>query len=157
MRRSPSFTELPRYPVTAGTAMLAIGITIAWWAKMDFSSLFESAMIRRGELWRLVTCIFPDLNIWHLAFNVYWLWVLGTLIEQVYGHLRTVALILLFAIGSVRSNLLFPPAESDSRVSAMACSDCSGFFPNETNAFAMQSMRGPFNSSSCGSSSAFSL
>lgn len=100
MRRSPSFTELPRYPVTAGTAMLAIGITIAWWAKMDFSSLFESAMIRRGELWRLVTCIFPHFNIWHLAFNVYWLWVLGTLIEQVYGHLRTVALILLFAIGS---------------------------------------------------------
>jgi membrane associated rhomboid family serine protease len=100
MRRSPGITELPRYPVTAGTAMLAIGITIAWWAKMDFSSLFESAMIRRGELWRLVTCIFPHLNIWHLAFNVYWLWVFGTLIEQVYGHLRTVALILLFAIGS---------------------------------------------------------
>jgi membrane associated rhomboid family serine protease len=47
-----------------------------------------------------VTCIFPHLNIWHLAFNVYWLWVFGTLIEQVYGHLRTVALILLFAIGS---------------------------------------------------------
>jgi len=100
MRRSPSITELPRYPVTAGTAMLAIGITIAWWAKMDVSSLFETAMIRRGELWRLVTCIFPHLSIWHLVFNVYWLWVFGTLIEQVYGHLKTAALILLFAIGS---------------------------------------------------------
>lgn len=93
-------TELPCYPVTAGTAMLAIGITIAWWAKMDVSPLFESAMIRRGELWRLVTCIFPHLSIWHLAFNVYWLWAFGTLIEQVYGHFKTAALILLFAIGS---------------------------------------------------------
>jgi membrane associated rhomboid family serine protease len=100
MRRSPSLTEFSRYPVTAGTAMLAIGITIAWWAKMDVSSLFESAMIRRGELWRLVTCIFPHLSIWHLAFNIYWLWVFGTLIEQLYGHLKTAALILLFAIGS---------------------------------------------------------
>lgn len=100
MRHSPSLTELPRYPVTAGTAMLAIGITIAWWAKADVSPLFETAMIRRGELWRLVTSIFPHLSLWRLVFNVYWLWVFGTLIEQVYGHLKTAALILLFAIGS---------------------------------------------------------
>jgi len=57
-------------------------------------------MIRRGEVWRLVTAIFPHTNLLHLAFNIYWLWVFGTLIEQVHGHFRTVALIALFALGS---------------------------------------------------------
>ena len=57
-------------------------------------------MIRRGELWRLISAIFPHANFLHLAFNIYWLWVFGTLVEQVYGHITTAALILLFALGS---------------------------------------------------------
>ncbi|HEY2364633.1 MAG TPA: rhomboid family intramembrane serine protease [Candidatus Angelobacter sp.] len=59
----------------------------------------EDAMIRRGELWRLVTSIFPHVDVLHLIFNLYWLWVFGTLVEQVYGHFKTAALILLFAVG----------------------------------------------------------
>ena len=100
MRRPPKISEFPRYPVIAGTSLLAIGVTIAWWAKVDISPLFENALIRRGELWRLVTTIFPHGGILHLAFNVYWLWVFGTLLEEVYGHLKTAALILLFAVAS---------------------------------------------------------
>ena len=80
--------------------MLAVGVTVAWWAKVDISPLFETAMIRRGELWRLVTSILPHGGILHLVFNVYWLWVFGTLAEEVYGHLKIAALILLFAVGS---------------------------------------------------------
>src|SRR5437763_10942122 len=102
MRTAPKLTEAPRYPVIAGTALLSIGVTIAWWAKIDISPLLPSAMIRRGELWRLVTAIFPHLGILHLAFNVYWLWVFGTLVEEVYGHLKTMALILLFPSARAR-------------------------------------------------------
>ena len=100
MRPPPNLKESPRYPVAAGTALLAIGVTLAWWAKIDVSPLFETAMIRRGELWRLVTSIFPHAGILHLAFNIYWLWVFGTLVEEIFGHLKTAALILLFAVGS---------------------------------------------------------
>jgi len=100
MRAAPRLSEIPRYPVVAGTALLAIGVTLAWWAKIDVSPLFETAMIRRGELWRLVTSILPHAGILHLAFNIYWLWVFGTLVEETFGHLKTVALILLFAVGS---------------------------------------------------------
>ena len=100
MRPAPKWTEFPRYPVVAGTAILAVVVTIAWWSKLDVSPLFETAMIRRGELWRLITSIFPHTNLLHLAFNIYWLWVFGTLVEQVYGHFRTAALIALFALGS---------------------------------------------------------
>ena len=86
--------------MVAGTAILAIAVTVAWWSKLDVSPLFETAMIRRGELWRLLTSMFPHASILHLAFNIYWLWVFGTIIEQVYGHLKTAALIALFAVGS---------------------------------------------------------
>lgn len=97
MRQPPKLREFPRYPVIAGFALLAIGVTIASWANIDVSPLFETAMIRRGEVWRLVSSIFPHAGILHLAFNIYWFWVFGTLVEQVYGHFKTTALVLLFA------------------------------------------------------------
>ncbi|HZR29086.1 MAG TPA: rhomboid family intramembrane serine protease [Terriglobales bacterium] len=74
MRRPPQLTEFYRYPVIAGTSLIAIVVTLAWWAKLiDASLLFETAMIRRGELWLLVTSIFPHLGLLHLIFNIYWL------------------------------------------------------------------------------------
>lgn len=100
MLQPPKWTEFPRYPVVAGTAVLAIGVTLAWWAKVDISPLLDTPMIRRGELWRLVTSILPHGGILHLLFNVYWLWVFGALVERVHGHFKAAALILLFAIGS---------------------------------------------------------
>jgi membrane associated rhomboid family serine protease len=99
MRQPPKWTEFIKYPVTAGTGLLAIGVTLAWWAKLDVSPLFESAMVRRGEVWRLITSIFPHIDVLHLIFNLYWLWVFGTLVEEVYGHFKTAGLFLLFAVG----------------------------------------------------------
>ncbi len=100
MARTPKWTEVPKYPVIVGVAAIAVGVTIAWWAKVDISPLFDSAEIRRGQLWRLFTSIFPHLDILHLAFNLYWLWILGTIAEEVYGHAQTAMLIILLAVGS---------------------------------------------------------
>lgn len=99
MRQPPKWTKFPKYPVTVGTGLLAIGVTVAWWAKMDISPLMEDAMIRRGEVWRLLTSIFPHVDVLHLIFNLYWLWVFGSLVEQVYDHFKTAALVILFAVG----------------------------------------------------------
>jgi tetratricopeptide (TPR) repeat protein len=55
-------------------------------------------MIRRGEVWRLVTSIFPHTSVLHLVFNIYWLWFFGPLVERMYGPVKTAALILLFAV-----------------------------------------------------------
>jgi membrane associated rhomboid family serine protease len=96
----PTWKEIPKYPVICGIALLAVGVTIAWWSGTNISPLFENAEIRRGQFWRLATNIFPHLDILHLAFNLYWLWVFGTAVERVYGHLKTGLLILLFAVGS---------------------------------------------------------
>lgn len=100
MRPPPKWTEFPRYPVIAGTILLAVVLTIAWWGKWDLSMLFATAEIRRGQVWRLFTSIFLHLDILHLVFNVYWLWVFGSALESVFGHAKTAAVLVLFAIGS---------------------------------------------------------
>lgn len=100
MRPAPKLTELPRYPITGGISILAIVVTAAFWTGKDVSLFFATAMIRRGELWRLVTSILPHADVLHLAFNLYWFWVFGTLVEQVFGHAKTAGLIVLFAVGS---------------------------------------------------------
>jgi membrane associated rhomboid family serine protease len=103
----PQWKEIPNYPVIIGIALLATGVTIAWWAGANVSPLFESAEIRRGQFWRLVTSVLLHRDILHLAFNLYWLWVLGTTVERVYGHFRTALLVLLFAIGSSSLDFAF--------------------------------------------------
>jgi membrane associated rhomboid family serine protease len=100
MASTPNWKEMPKYPVVLGVALLAVGVTIAWWTHSNISVLFENAEIRRGQLWRLLTSIFPHTDILHLAFNLYWLWILGTTVERMFGHLRTALLLMLFALGS---------------------------------------------------------
>jgi membrane associated rhomboid family serine protease len=105
VRPPPRLTEFPKYPIAAGISLLAIVVTGAWWLGRDVSPLLETAMIRRGELWRLVTSILPHGGILHLGFNVYWIWVFGTLLEQVLGPIKTAGLVLLF--GAVPNALEF--------------------------------------------------
>jgi membrane associated rhomboid family serine protease len=107
MPRVPGWKEIPKYPVVAGFAILAVAVTVAWWTGTNISFLFENAKIRRGQLWRLVTSVLPHLDILHLTFNLYWLWVLGTTIERVFGHFKTVLLFLLLAMGSSSLDFAF--------------------------------------------------
>src|ERR1700736_1123388 len=100
MRQPPKWTEFYKFPIITGVSVLAIGFTIAWWCKVDVSPMFETAMIRRGQLWRLFTSALLHGSILHLIFNLYWFWVFGTLIEGVLGHFRTAALIALLVVAS---------------------------------------------------------
>ena len=100
MPQTPRWTEIPNYPVIVGVGLSAAAITIAWWAGADISALFASGYIRRGQFWRLFTSVLPHVDILHLAFNLYWLWILGTVIERINGHTKTMLLIVLFAFGS---------------------------------------------------------
>ena len=100
MHPPPALSQFNRYPVTAGTALLAIAASLAFWAGWKVDPLFEDYHVLAGQYWRLITSVLPHANVMHLAFNVYWTWVFGTLIEQVFGHVRTLLLFLLFAATS---------------------------------------------------------
>ena len=100
MRKPPPISSFPRYPVTAGTALLAIGLTVAWWGKVDMSAIVDNALITRGQVWRLLTSTLLHVNVIHLAFNICWLWIFGTKVEEEFGTIPALGIVALLGIGS---------------------------------------------------------
>lgn len=63
-----------------------------------------NAAIIAGEWWRLVTPVFLHGSIFHILFNMYFLYVVGPTLERFYGHTRYALLYFLSAIaGNVAS------------------------------------------------------
>lgn len=59
--------------------------------------------VRSGQVWRLFTPIIMHGSVWHLLFNMYMFFQLGTLVERAIGSYRYLAMILIMAL---ISNLL---------------------------------------------------
>lgn len=102
MRKPPSPVQIFAYPVSGGLGLFAIAVTgmiaLERWSMSRFAI---TPIAFRREPWRLFLSIFPHIGFFHLLFNVYWLWVLGTVVEEVFGHARAAALIALFAVVSM--------------------------------------------------------
>ena len=100
MHRPPPISQCLAYPVV--TAICWSAIVVTFWGETggNIDKLTVNPLAFQTEPWRLVTCIFPHGNIFHLIFNLYWIWAFGTTIESVFGSARTFAIILMLAIGS---------------------------------------------------------
>ncbi|HET9565033.1 MAG TPA: rhomboid family intramembrane serine protease [Mycobacterium sp.] len=61
-----------------------------------------------GEWYRLLTAAFVHEQPWHLALNMYALWILGRMLEPVLGRWRFVTLYLLSGLGGAAASLLAP-------------------------------------------------
>jgi membrane associated rhomboid family serine protease len=108
MLRPPSLTQVPRYPVTTFVAGLALAVTGMWWSGQNIDGMLMNGRVwANWELWRALTCTLPHVNFFHLAFNLYWFWTFGTLVERVYGHLRCAGIYLLLAFGSSLAEFTF--------------------------------------------------
>jgi len=95
-----------RYPTTAGTLILSLAATIAWWAHVDCSALLADAHIGGGQLHRLVTASLLHRDPIHLAFNFFWVWTFGALIERHLGGPRTLVLfVTLAAVGTAAEHI----------------------------------------------------
>ncbi|HEY4415796.1 MAG TPA: rhomboid family intramembrane serine protease [Verrucomicrobiae bacterium] len=101
MLQPPPINRALLYPVTTSVAVAATVVTGYWWTGHSIDSFDMNGEVwANWQLWRALTCILPHGNFFHLAFNLYWLWVFGTLVEHVYGHLKCAAIFLLLAFGS---------------------------------------------------------
>jgi GlpG protein len=60
-----------------------------------------------GEPWRLVANVLPHGDPLHLLFNVYWMWVLGTRLEEELGHVTTLVVFVVLAVGSGAAQYAF--------------------------------------------------
>jgi rhomboid protease GluP len=64
------------------------------WESLAKWGYFPATSIREGAYWGLITSAFVHMALWHLAFNMYWLWVLGSRMERAIGSARFLAFIL---------------------------------------------------------------
>ena len=88
--------------MTAGVGIAAIVVTVLWWSGRGIEAFEANGKVwEKWELWRAFTSTLPHASFFHLAFNLYWLWIFGALIERVYGHLKTAAIFAFLAFGSM--------------------------------------------------------
>lgn len=100
-------SNLRRSPVTAATIVGSFMLSIAFWAGKNVDwAMPDQALIWRGEVWRLLTSTLVHANILHLAFNLYWLAMFGTLIEGWIGSIKTLLLFVVLALASSAAEFL---------------------------------------------------
>jgi len=101
MYQPPPVSQFARFPVTSGTAAVAIGVTLYWWTNHPIDALTMSdAAWRGGEVWRWLSPVFPHVDLLHLAFNLYWLWIFGSVLEREWGWAGTLGALVLLGVGS---------------------------------------------------------
>jgi membrane associated rhomboid family serine protease len=96
-------------PVRATQTLIGLNVAAyaATWITQDQLirdfGMFGAA-IAAGEWWRLLTAPFLHAGLWHLALNMFALWILGGLLEPLLGRWRFVTVYLVSALaGSVTS------------------------------------------------------
>ena len=108
MLQPPSLKQALLYPVTTSVAVLAMIVTGMHWTGQDIEWLTMKGRIwSNWELCRALTATLPHGGVFHLAFNLYWLWTFGTLVERVYGHLKYALILILLAFGSMLAEFTF--------------------------------------------------
>jgi len=77
-------------------------LTVMWRSGQDLDDLLMNNLVwQRWEVWRAISSTLLHVNYFHLAFNVYWIWTFGTLVERVFGHVYCAGIFLLLAFGSM--------------------------------------------------------
>jgi rhomboid protease GluP len=71
-----------------------------------------NTLIQDGELWRFLASTFIHIGIIHLAFNLYALWALGPLTEEILGHRRFFLIYILSGLGGSIASFIFSSALS---------------------------------------------
>jgi membrane associated rhomboid family serine protease len=74
--------------------------------------LINAFFVARGEWWRIFTSAFFHLGPIHIAFNMYVLYLYGSIVERMYGPIEYAAIYLLAAAGGSVLTILVDPAQS---------------------------------------------
>ncbi len=112
IRRDPQLTyALIAINVIAFVAMAAGGGGFVSRGGGDVfqNGALAAVFVADGEWWRIITAGFLHAGLLHLAFNMYFLWYLGNLMEPEIGKLRFAAIYFVSLIGGSFGALLLSP------------------------------------------------
>jgi len=98
---------LNRYPVTISMCLLALAGTATWWTGGDVTRYMMTDEVWDGEIWRLVSSIFPHVGALHLVFNLAWTWQFGMRLEQGFRRNRFLGIVLSLVLLSTLSSYVF--------------------------------------------------
>lgn len=93
---APSLAEAPNLPVTTGTILVCVALFLFVDDRSADAVILDIRAFER-EPWRLLTSCLLHGDLFHLGFNLVFLWRLGSLIEHRLGHGRLGILMILFA------------------------------------------------------------
>jgi membrane associated rhomboid family serine protease len=89
---------------------MVIGGGVSTSTLVSLGALVPARVALYHEYWRLFTSMFLHANLFHLAFNMWALWVVGSFLERIMGTLRFVLLYFVAGLaGSVLVLVLGPP------------------------------------------------
>lgn len=75
---------------------------------LEWGALF-GPLVRQGDWWRIITHAFLHAGLVHIGFNMYAMYVFGSLLEKWQGHGRLLALFLFSAVTGALLSLLVQP------------------------------------------------
>ncbi len=107
---APPPRSRPRLPLPRATTALCawcvvvfLGITAAGgpsWETLARWGYLPASRVWDGAYWVLLSSAFVHFALWHVAFNVYWLWILGGVVERALGSLAFVGVVAVAAVVS---------------------------------------------------------
>jgi GlpG protein len=97
-----------RPPVTIAVMAAAVAAFAVYKSAPDVGGYLvaEPSAIWDGQLWRLVTSVFPHGSILHLVFNLYWFWLFGKEVESWMRPPLFAGFVVATAVGSSAAQLL---------------------------------------------------
>jgi membrane associated rhomboid family serine protease len=72
----------------------------------------DKSAVAHGEVWRLLTPLLVHANLLHIFFNMYALWIVGPIVEAIYGPVRLVSMYLVCGVAASVASLVFTPGTS---------------------------------------------
>jgi len=71
---------------------------------------FNIYVLEYGFWWQLITAIFVHVNIIHLLFNTFWIYILGCRVEKIFGKIPYLTVYFLSGLfGNILTLLILPP------------------------------------------------
>ncbi|HUR16422.1 MAG TPA: rhomboid family intramembrane serine protease [Candidatus Limnocylindrales bacterium] len=112
-RARGGFAPFATYAILGATLAVSLwtGFTAQGQVLENFLALDKEAVMR-GELWRLFTVTLVHGGLLHLLFNLYALYIVGPLVEAMYGRTLFVIFYVLSALGGSIASYLFIPGVS---------------------------------------------
>ena len=117
-RQAPSLRGVSWRKTPVTSALIAVNVVVAAAVALYFGATADVGGLARaggnlksavaaGEWWRLSSSMFLHAGLLHLAINMYGLWILGKLVEQIYGPLRLFGLYVFAGLCGSLASLAF--------------------------------------------------